>query len=1521
MRKFTHILLFAAIFAFTPKLFAQVSSYSFAESAGTYSVLGGTNSTATGDDGTQNGIAIGFNFNFGGTVYTHFCISTNGFIRLGNAATTIATGHWTNGISITSTHRPLIAAIWDDNHRNTGAISYSTTGSSPNQVLTVDWNNVNIGGGGATSATNLASYQIKIYETTNIVEIIYGGTLAAAGTLSLSAGLNDNTSFLSVTPGAPGTASSGTANNAISATTDMAAKKYTFTPSANCTGAPASVTATGPVATLCPGAAVALSAAPSPAAPNYTYQWQSSPVGAGSWTNVGGATSASYNTTASGSLDYQCLVTCPAGGSAVASNTVTVNVTSPAAAALPYTQGFETWATNACSGTTSIPANEWASSPNTGNNSWRRNDQGSSASWSFLGDDPAPFDAPLSTEGVSSARFHSYGASAGLTGTLDLYLNCSVGGGSLQLSFDYRNPTGTDILQVFLSTNGGASFTQLGSNLGTSSAWSTRNFLFTSSSANTILRFRATSDFGNDDIGMDNLIVGPPPSCLTPAGLSVTAITAPNATFSWSAVTGATGYEYAFTTTPAPPASGTATTLTSVTLNPLAINTKYYAHVRTNCGGTFSSWSTIEFNTTPNDECTGAITLTVQPSGPTCAATVTAVTTAATQSAQAAPTCASFGYEDDIWYTFTATSSAQILNVSGFTQTGGTATSLGFAVYSGTCGSLTSVSCTDPMTLTAGAGTATINGLTAGNTYLIRMWASGVSTNSASWNMCIQSPAPPPANDECSGAITVTTQPFAASCTGVTSASTSGATLSANTSACWSSSTDDDIWYRFTATSTGVVLNVSNFTVLSGTSTQLGYVIYNDSSDCSKVNTAHELTGSCPTVTIAAGAGISTFGSGLVIGNVYTLRLFAVGSPNAASFDFCLMDPPPPPPCVTNIAPAAGATGVLIPGGVTNLSWNASPGAASYNLFFGTTNPPTASIGNTTATNTNVTGLSYNTTYYWYVQPVGPTGVVNTTCAANTTSFTTENPTNCVPLYTSGCGLADSLTYFSLKGEPGGVIYNNSGGVCTPAPSLAYSDFTGSFTAPVLVRGNAYTGFMRTGDPNDYATIWIDFDDDGFFENNERLMNNLRIGTTPVLYSLFVPVTAPAGTHRMRVRVVYYSSAPTLPTDACSAYTYGETEDYNVTISAGPVASRNVSTGNPGACITAASMVVDSLSNMSQQTFIPVLDSNNNFVAQLYPNGNNLGRINTSLYVHNGPLRQDPKGLYYMNRNITITPERQPVTTYNLRMFYLVSELNALIAQPGSGVTSRFDLKASRLRMDSCARGIGPGVWNGETIFPTGFGDLLPSADQFVELTNVSNFSAFFLTGSSVPLPAAITFAGEKAGSRNILRWTTKTESNVKGFSVERSADGRSFVSIGYVNSQAPNGNSTSDLNYIFNDDNPQGTATYYRLRIEDRNGSSKLSNVVLLRRGKVNQLELSGLFPNPASTSLNVVLDVPARDRVTLVVTDLAGRTLIQKAVNVETGTNTIDMDVSGLTKGTYMVRVICSNDCKSVTGRFVKN
>ena len=269
-------------FLFSGNSLAQVSLYGFQESSGTYAALaGGTNSTAIGDDGTQNAIPIGFTFNFGGVNYTQFGISTNGWIKLGNAGMTFTGSHWFNQLNPTVTDQePVVGVMWEDGNRNTGSISYLTTGSAPNRVLEVNWNGVNVGGIGATSGTNTCSYLVRLYETSNNVEMIYG-TMVAAGTLNASIGLTDLTTYKSVTPGAPATVSSSTPNDLIASLTDVTGKRYLFT------GPPVSPELTqDPTPPTCSGG-TSITAIGTPD-PGVTWYWQTTPTGTSTATAYSG---------------------------------------------------------------------------------------------------------------------------------------------------------------------------------------------------------------------------------------------------------------------------------------------------------------------------------------------------------------------------------------------------------------------------------------------------------------------------------------------------------------------------------------------------------------------------------------------------------------------------------------------------------------------------------------------------------------------------------------------------------------------------------------------------------------------------------------------------------------------------------------------------------------------------------------------------------------------------------------------------------------------------------------------------------------------------------------------------------------------------------------------------------------------------------------------------------------------------------------------------------------------------------
>jgi hypothetical protein len=98
-----------------------------------------------------------------------------------------------------------------------------------------------------------------------------------------------------------------------------------------------------------------------------------------------------------------------------------------------------------------------------------------------------------------------------------------------------------------------------------------------------------------------------------------------------------------------------------------------------------------------------------------------------------------------------------------------------------------------------------------------------------------------------------------------------------------------------------------------------------------------------------------------------------------------------PPNPASEPSPADLATEQLTD---VTLSWSRSTGGAaptSYNVYFGTTNPP-ALIGNQEATTFSPGNLSYNQSYYWKIDPANSYGLASTANTLPVWSFTTHNP-------------------------------------------------------------------------------------------------------------------------------------------------------------------------------------------------------------------------------------------------------------------------------------------------------------------------------------------------------------------------------------------------------------------------------------------------------------------------------------------------------------------------------------------------
>jgi trimeric autotransporter adhesin len=165
----------------------------FINASGTYTDLGTsgtaitTNFTAgamTFDDDNSSVQNIGFTFNFNGTAYTQFVLNTNGFIKLGAAAPSANNIFYTtfNGVVgsvIDATDNNL---IYPFNHDLQGGTSPEfrvfTSGSLPNRICTIQFKNM-ADKIGTTQYAN-QNFQIKLYESTNVIEFIYGTWTANA---------------------------------------------------------------------------------------------------------------------------------------------------------------------------------------------------------------------------------------------------------------------------------------------------------------------------------------------------------------------------------------------------------------------------------------------------------------------------------------------------------------------------------------------------------------------------------------------------------------------------------------------------------------------------------------------------------------------------------------------------------------------------------------------------------------------------------------------------------------------------------------------------------------------------------------------------------------------------------------------------------------------------------------------------------------------------------------------------------------------------------------------------------------------------------------------------------------------------------------------------------------------------------------------------------------------------------------------------------------------------------------------
>jgi hypothetical protein len=236
---------------------------------------------------------------------------------------------------------------------------------------------------------------------------------------------------------------------------------------------------------------------------------------------------------------------------------------------------------------------------------------------------------------------------------------------------------------------------------------------------------------------------------------------------------------------------------------------------------------------------------------------------------------------------------------------------------------------------------------------------------------------------------------------------------------------------------------------------------------------------------------------------------------------------------------------------------------------------------------------------------------------------------------------------------------------------------------------------------------------------------------------------------------------------------------------------------------------------------------------------------------------------------------------------------------------------------------VGPGNWAPFMHLTSYIWCQYPAAStQAITLPAQTSFSKFRIHGtnlfSSTTLPVELTnFRLTPINNEYFqLDWNTASEINNYGFEVQRSLDGTTFSSIGFIRG---NGTTSIPHDYTIDDNNVVvETNYYYRLKIMDLDGTFKYSKILLGRLKGTDQLSISNIYPNPTNDQVTINVFSPKNDQLITTVFDAIGQIMMQYQNNLSQGYNKISYDFTQLAKASYIVDFKTEN--QKITRKIIK-
>jgi len=166
-------------------------------------------------------------------------------------------------------------------------------------------------------------------------------------------------------------------------------------------------------------------------------------------------------------------------------------------------------------------------------------------------------------------------------------------------------------------------------------------------------------------------------------------------------------------------------------------------------------------------------------------------------------------------------------------------------------------------------------------------------------------------------------------------------------------------------------------------------------------------------------------------------------------------------------------------------------------------------------------------------------------------------------------------------------------------------------------------------------------------------------------------------------------------------------------------------------------------------------------------------------------------------------------------------------------------------------------------------------------------------------------FTANAAANQVTLKWETVTETNNKGFEIQRKI-GNAWVTDGFISGQ---GNSTNVIQYSYVDKLSEfaGGNVSFRLRQLDYNGTARFSKEVEVNVvAGPKSYSLFQNYPNPFNPSTTIKFALPYQSNVKIVVYNVTGAEVnVLLNANQSAGEHQIVMNASALSSGVYFYTI----------------